>query len=516
MSSPGRHSVESDSRRWPALIVCLSAGFMTLLDITIVTVALPSMQHSLHLTPADVSWSISGYALTFGLVLVPAGRLGDDYGRRRIFLLGLLLFLVTGVLCGAAPNATWLVVGRLFRGVAAGLLAPQVVGLIQQMFPIRERGKAFGFYGAMVGISTAIGPLLGGVILEVFGLAEGWRYVFYLFVPLNLLALLFGYQVLPKDRRAGQRRALDLVGAALLGLSVLSIMLPLIQASGAPSGHRWWLMGVGIGLLVPFALWENWLGSRGRHPLVDLKLLTIRSYSVGTLVATIFYAGFTGIFLVAALFFQQGLKYSALHAALATAIFAVSSASCAIVSGRVVNRFGRKIVEAGCVAAALGLGIAALLVRDVTATNAVLVLAGPLFLAGCGCGFVIAPNQTLALQEIPRAVGGTAAGVYQTGQRLGTAVGTALAGSLYFGELVRSHGDYHAAAALGLAGSAALVALTPLIGLVDIVRPARPGATETEIGDTALPLASGHGQTSARHEPAAPESAHPQSIPGPG
>src|SRR4030081_3094548 len=203
-------------RRRHALLICLVAGFMTLLDVSIVNVALPSMEHSLHMSPADVSWAVAGYALTFGLTLVPAGRLGDEYGRRKLFLIGLALFAVTGVLCGAAPTPTGLVAGRLCRGVAAGLLAPQVLGLLQQMYTGPRRGKAFGYYGATVGMSTAIGPLLGGVILQAFGVASGWRFVFYLSIPVVLVALAVGYRVLPADRR-GRAHRLAPLGVLLLG-----------------------------------------------------------------------------------------------------------------------------------------------------------------------------------------------------------------------------------------------------------------------------------------------------------
>ena len=186
-------------RRWRALWICLVAGFMTLLDVSIVNVALPSMEHGIGATPADVSWVVSGYALTFGLALVPSGRLGDDYGRKRMFLLGLLLFVATSVLCGAAQNATWLVVARLCQGVAGGLLNPQVIGMIQQLFSGRERGKAFGLFGATVGLSTAVGPLLGGLLIQGIGIDEGWRYVFYVNLPIGLLAIVFGARLLPHD-----------------------------------------------------------------------------------------------------------------------------------------------------------------------------------------------------------------------------------------------------------------------------------------------------------------------------
>ncbi|HET6500815.1 MAG TPA: MFS transporter [Amycolatopsis sp.] len=463
----------SDPRRWRALSICLVAGFMTLLDVSIVNVALPSMEHGLGATPSDVSWVVSGYALTFGLALVPAGRLGDDYGRKKMFLLGLLLFIVTSALCGAAPNPTWLVISRLCQGIAGGVLNPQVIGMIQQLFSGRERGRAFGFFGATVGLSTAVGPLLGGLLIQVFGAGEGWRYVFYVNLPIGVLAMVFGARLLPRDRGTRRRHAPDLVGSALLGVSVVTVMLPLIEAEEATTAPRWWLMGVGAALLVLFVLWEKWLGGRGRQPLVNLRLLAIRSYAMGTLLGLVYFAGFTGIFLVTTLFFQQGLGYSPLQSGASMLAFAVGSAISPAIGGRIVHRFGRPMVVFGNLLVALGLAGTAWLVRDWTAAGTGFVLAGPLFAAGFGSGLVVAPNSTLALEEIPQAEGGTAAGVLQTGQRVGSAIGTALGGSLFFGQLSRSHGDYHSSAALGLFGSAGLVTVALLFGLADVALSAR-------------------------------------------
>jgi EmrB/QacA subfamily drug resistance transporter len=468
---------DTEPRRRHALLICLVAGFMTLLDVSIVNVALPSMERSLHLSPADVSWAVAGYALTFGLTLVPAGRLGDEYGRRKLFLIGLSLFAITAIICGAAPNATVLVVGRLCRGVAAGLLAPQVIGLMQQMYTGQGRGKAFGYYGATVGLSTAIGPLVGGMILQAFGVAEGWRFVFYLSIPVVVITLAFAFKVLPADHRGSVHHKLDLVGALLLGLSVLAIMLPLLQATGAEAHPRFWLFAVGAALLVLFLFWERRLDSRGGHPLVNLKLLTVRSYAVGAMIAAAFYSGFTGIFLVITMFFQQGLKYSALEAALSTLIFTVASTATTIISGRIVHRTGRRNVVIGSAVATLGLTIVALVAHAWTGPDTALVLALPLLVAGCGCGFVISANQTLTLREITRANAGVAAGVYETGQRIGTALGIALSSALFFGALAQTGGDYHAAVGLGLAAPAVLVGVAFLISLVDILRPVRDSAT---------------------------------------
>ncbi|HEV7831333.1 MAG TPA: MFS transporter, partial [Pseudonocardiaceae bacterium] len=208
-------------QRWRALAVTQLAGFMSLLDVSIVNVALPSIQRSLGASMAQVQWVVSGYALTFGLVLVAGGRLGDALGRRRMFLAALTGFIVASALCGAAPNAELLVVARLLQGLAAGMLTPQNSGLIQVLFRGAERGRAFGIFGATVGLSTAVGPVLGGLILAAAGEQQGWRWIFYVNVPIGLIALVAAWRLVPSRQRSGQSVAsqVDVVGALLLGAS---------------------------------------------------------------------------------------------------------------------------------------------------------------------------------------------------------------------------------------------------------------------------------------------------------
>jgi MFS family permease len=207
-------------------------------------VALPSIQRDLGASAATVQWVVSGYALAFGVVLVAAGRLGDALGRRRMFLVALTAFVLTSALCGAAPTARLLVAARLLQGCAAGVLGPQNSGLIQQLFRGAERGRAFGVFGASVGLSTAVGPVAGGVILAVAGEPAGWRWVFLVNVPIGLAALVVAARVLPRSRPAGRLAIgdLDLLGAALLGGGVLCVLLPLISAEdGAwPGGRGCW------------------------------------------------------------------------------------------------------------------------------------------------------------------------------------------------------------------------------------------------------------------------------------
>ncbi|MGP4017130.1 MFS transporter [Saccharopolyspora sp. 5N708] len=457
---------QEGARRWRVLAVCLVAGFMTLLDVSIVNVALPSIQQGLDAPAAALSWVVSGYALTFGLVLVPAGRLGDDRGRSRMFLVALLTFTLASALAGFAMNPLWLVVARLLQGVAGGLLNPQVLGLLQQLFHGRERGKAFGLFGAVVGISTAIGPLLGGLIIQLAGQEHGWRWVFFVNLPIGVAAVLYGLRVLPRDGARTRSSSLDLVGVLLLGGGLLCLLLPLVEQE---SGHGtpWYLLIIAVVLLALFVAWEYWYRARGHAPLVHLGLLKIRSYSFGATLGLLYFAGFTSIFFVLAVYFQRGLGYSALQAGLALTPFAVGSAVASGLGGRIVYRMGRKLVVIGLAAALLGLLATDLLLAMHPGPQAGWVTALPLLIAGTGSGLVISPNQTVTLSEIDSAYGGTAAGVQQTGQRIGSAVGTAAASGLFFGTLAT--GGFDAAISSGLIVSVGFVAAALVVAVAELV-----------------------------------------------
>ncbi|MDN5748887.1 MAG: MFS transporter [Pseudonocardia sp.] len=465
-----------DPGRWRALAVCLVAGFMALLDVSIVNVALPSLQRELDASSAELSWVISGYALTFGLVLVASGRLGDDHGRKKMFILSLGLFTLTSLVAGFAPNAISLVIIRLFQGATAGMLSPQITGFIQQLFRGPERGRAFGMFGAVVSIATAIGPLLGGLLLEAGGPIGSWRYVFWVNVPIGLAALALALRLLPRDAPSTARQPLDVVGSALLGGAVVALMLPLVLAEQGPSSAPWWLLGVCVVLLGGFVVWERRCLRAHGQPLVDFGMLRIRSYSLGSLLILLYFAGFTSIFFVLTLYYQQGHDYSPLAAGLALTPFAVGSGVASVVGGRLVERHGRALAVGGLGVVLVGL-IATEVVLRFDPAHVGWFTALPLLVAGVGSGLVIAPNQTLTLNEIPPAKGGTAAGVMQTGQRIGTAVGISVVAAIFFGRLRAGGGDYGAAISTSLIVVMVFVACALVVGLLDLrLRRRRPQA----------------------------------------
>ena len=457
--------------RWRAMSVALVAGFMTLLDVSIVNVALPSVRADLQLSSGELQWVLSGYALTFGLLLVPAGRFGDARGRRGAFVAGVAVFTLASAAAGLATGPLWLVIARLVQGAAAGVVNPQVSGLIQQLFKPAERGRPFGLLGATIGISTAVGPLLGGLLIQVFGTAEGWRWIFYINVPIGIVAIVLCLLWFPKPAEAERKHeSLDPLGVFLLGTAVILLLLPLVQEREWHGPAKWLLVVAAAVVLALFVFWERRHG-RQATPVIDLSLFKVRSYALGTLVGLLYFGGFTSIFFTYTLLLQSGLHYTALQAGLAITPFALGSAAAAALAGRRVNRYGRPLVVIGLVMVAAGLGGTVLALHFVPGQHAGWATALPLLVAGLGSGLVISPNQTLTLAEVPVRRAGSAGAVLQTAQRIGTALGIAAVGSVFFNRLAVNGGNWDLAFRTSLTITIGFVILALIAAATDVALP---------------------------------------------
>ena len=331
------------------------------------------------------------------------------------------------------------------------MVNPQVSGLIQQLFQPAERGRPFGLLGATIGISTAVGPLLGGLLIQIFGAESGWRWIFFINLPIGIAAIVLGWRWIPA-RTAAQhdREHLDPVGVVLLGTAVLLLLLPLVQEREWHGPGKWLLVVAAVAVLAGFVAWERRFARHGT-PVVDLGLFRVRSYALGALIGLLYFAGFTTIFFIYTLFLQSGLGYSALLAGLAVTPFALGSAAASAIGGRIVNRYGRPLVAIGLALVAAGLVATLLALHFVPGRDAGWAAALPLLIAGIGSGLVISPNQTLTLAEVPVERAGSAGAVLQTGQRIGTAVGIAAVGAVFFAQLAGNGGSW------GLAFRTALI-----------------------------------------------------------
>jgi EmrB/QacA subfamily drug resistance transporter len=451
--------------RWRILVVLLAAISMSLISVSIVNVALPAIQEGLGASQSDLQWVLSGYALTFGVVLVAAGRAGDIMGRGGIFIIGVAVFTVASVASGFAPNATSLNVARFIQGVGSGLLNPQGVGMIQQYFRGGERGRAFGYFGSAVGVSVGIGPVLGGLLIQFGGIELGWRLTFLVNVPIGIATLIMAFAWFPRPlfHRESKGatsvshcvlhmlRALDPVGSVLLGLAVFAILFPFMEFQA--SALNWLWLPAGIALVVAWVWWERRYARLGRSPMVDLNIFSTQSFSYGTLIMTLYFMGMTSIWVLVALYMQQGVGKSALEAGMVGIPSAFVSALAANWAGRRVAIYGRKVVIGGlcCAVAGLGLCITVILLQA-NGYLSVWWLMPSLVLIGLAQGAVISPNQTLTLAEVPLAYAGSSGAIMQTGQRIGTSVGIAIVTAAVFALLSVTSWPIAVASGFGLIG----------------------------------------------------------------
>ena len=448
--------------------------FMALVSVSIVNVALPAIQADLHASSSALQWVLTGFALAFGVLLVASGRAGDVFGRRKLFMSGIVLFAVASLVCGLAPNTTVLNIGRVAQGLGSGLINPQSVGMIQQYFHGPARAKAFGMLGATVGVAVAIGPAFGGFLIGALGEGPGWRATFLINVPIAAIALALSAAWLPRQKRGPGRVDMDPVGVVLFGLGILALLFPFVESRLGPFV---WLSLLGGGLLLfAWTRWENRYKARGNEPMVDLKLFRIASFSFGSALITVYFLGMTSVWVVLAMYAQQGLGRSALEAGLLGLPAALVSAVIAPLAGRGVLRFGRLVVLTGICCSVLGLlGSIGVVYGIVHLGWSIGWLYCTLVLVGVGQGSVMPPNQTLSFSEVPLKFAGAAGGVMQTGQRVGTAVGTAVITAVAFGVLARS--DWDTAFTVSFLAIAAVLAVAFVIAFLDHRRPKPPGTT---------------------------------------
>jgi len=427
-----------ERERWAAFAVCLCAAGLAVLDIAKVNVAVPAIQSSLGAGPMAVQLIVAGYVLAFGVALVPFGRAGDLHSRRAMFVVGLVVFGVASVACAFAANTEMLVAARLLEGVGAGAMMPQALGLIRQLFTGAALGRAFGVYGAMIGLTLAIAPPLGGLLVGLGGEAWGWRLVFLMNVPPTLALIGLALVLLPAVRaRPRVRVDLDPLGVALLALATLTLMAPFILTTGSASDdpRRWLLLGAAALAGLAFALWERGYARRGRTPVVDIALFRDRGFRNGVLISLVYYAGSPAALLLTTLYFQLGLGASAPIAGLAILPFAVAYTATAWWSGRATHRWGRRLVIGGLALAVAGWLLAALVPLLLPAEAVLWALPCVLVVAGAGAGAVAAPNQTLTLTNVPITMGGLAGSISQVAQRLGAAVGIAVVTAVFYGTI---------------------------------------------------------------------------------
>lgn len=472
------------------LLVLLVALVISLMQVSSVNNLLPIIAQGLGAERTDLQWVLSGYSLMFGLVLVPAGRLGDIFGRSMTWMVGIVIFSVACLICGISTDPLMLNLARALQGFGAGVFSPQVTGMIQQYFSGRARAKAFAYMGLTVSASVAVGPLISGGLVQLLG-TPGWRWSFFINVPIGLLGIALGAIWLPfsKERRTmgpearkanreyrlaqkarglmpgrkrGGRIDLDPLGMLLLTLAVLGIMLPFMTHFA----WRWFLLAGAVVVLAAWVHWEAYYPTRGGIPMVNLNLFKIDSFSFGVAIGGIQFLGTTSVFAILALMLQQGLHFTALQAgmigfpnALVSAYFAVWTGRRAVEKGRELQTLALAIMF-GSLLATIGVAWGILLLHW-----SAWWLALPLTVFGIGQGIMGSANQTVTMSDVPRAHGGTAGGIQQTAQRIATAIGNAMLTAILFAFVVNQETAVGSQWATGFSVSLGAICAIVLIAL---------------------------------------------------
>jgi EmrB/QacA subfamily drug resistance transporter len=444
-------TVETPSASLPVL---MCAVFMIVLDFFAVNVALPSMQARLHASASAIEWVVAGYGLTFAVMIITGGRLGDLIGRRRTFSAGLALFTLSSAVCGLAPNASLLVVARLVQGLGGALISPNVLSIIGVSYTGPARMRAITIYGMVMGLAAAGGQLIGGVLIQanLFGL--GWRTVFLVNVPVGVVALAFVGRRISESRAQGRVR-LDPSGTALVTMGLTALVLPLVEGTQL----HWPMWTWGSLALAPiffavFAGHEQRTARDGGMPLFDPVLFKRRTLLAGLVTQLAFWCGQASFFLVFALYLQKGRGLDALEAGLVFTILAVAYLATSFRAPALTLRFGRSLIAAGAVTLALGDGVLLGTVAHLGISGSVWLLAPGLVLVGAGMGMCITPLTSTVLAHADPERAGAVSGALSTMQQVGNALGVAITGAIFFGSV---SGGYAQAFELSMAELAGLL-----------------------------------------------------------
>ncbi len=421
--------------RWIAMIVLLVAGFMNLIDVTIVNVALPSMQRAFAATDSQIEWVVAAYILVFALGLLPFGRAGDMLGRRHMFLGGICVFTFGSALCGLAPSMGTLIAARVLQGAGGAMMIPQTLALTPVLFPPHERGFAFSLFGLTAGLASVAGPVIGGLLIRADILALGWRPIFLVNVPIGLAAIVATLRFVPSPR--GNRDiGVDLVGIAVAGATLLLLIVPLIE--GRQLGWPVWcyaMIAASVPAAIGFVTWEHRQRRRGAPELLPAALLESRNFITGAAMVATLFSAIPGFFLILALMLQNGYGLDPLNSGLTTVPFPIGVFCASLLSGQLGTRWPRRRITFGSVLLAAGMIWLRMVLPGPGEALSRAALVGPLCLGGLGLGMAVGMLFQTVLATVPPRDTGSASGALQAFQQVGAALGVAIMGELFFSSL---------------------------------------------------------------------------------
>jgi EmrB/QacA subfamily drug resistance transporter len=453
--------------RWLAFSAALAAAMMDLLDATVVNTAAPAIRTDLGGSFADVQWMAAGYTLAMAVMLLVGGRLGDLYGRKRMLLLGVTGFTVASVAAAAAPSTEALVAARILQGGVGAVMVPQVFGLIRDLFPPQEMGKAWGVFGPVAGLSAMLGPIVAGGLVDADVLGTGWSAIFLVNIPVAAYVLIVGGKLLPGQTTKPAARKLDGLGAALATLGSFLLIYPIVQ--GREAGWPAWTFAMVGAAVVVFGLFALHQRRRRDTPLIETSLFRNRSYVSGVAFSLVFLGAMAAIALTLSVALQAGLGYSPLHAGLTMAPFAVGGFLGSGVAAGAMQKLGRTVLHVGLAVMASGLVILAVVIHGAGTGVDSFDFAWPLLVSGIGMGAVFMPLFDIVVGGLQDHEVGTASGLLQALQQLGSALGVAVIGTVFFGALGASADrgqDFLGAAELTTLITVGLLAVAFAIGFL--------------------------------------------------
>lgn len=430
-----RSKADADPRRWVALFVLLLASFMNLIDVTIVNVALPSLQANLGADPNQIEWVIAAYVLAFALGLLPFGRLGDVVGRTKMFLIGVSLFTLASAFCGLAPSIEWLIAARVLQGLAGAIMTPQVLAIAQVTFPPEEKGQAFSLFGLSSGMAAVAGPIVGGLLIgaDLWGL--DWRPIFLVNVPFGILAVVAGWYLIPRTPGHPDLKN-DYFGIGLFSLASVALVFPLVE--GRAYGWApwvWGLMAASLVFVALFIVWEKRRAAANQPQLLNFSLISNPNYLLGLLITTIFASGIPAMFMVISLLLQSGYGFTPLESGLTNTPFSVGVLAVSLVIGRLGQRYLRTRLALGAALLVVGITWLDLIVRGLGDTLDHWTFLPPLLVAGLGLGMGFSGLFQSVLAGVPPRDAGAGSGALQAFQQIGGAIGVALVGEIFFSGL---------------------------------------------------------------------------------
>ncbi|HWH26248.1 MAG TPA: MFS transporter [Pseudolysinimonas sp.] len=410
-------------RRWAALTILLLALAMSLFDVTIVNLTLPSVTKSFGEHPIILSWLVAGYLLGYALSLVPAGRAGDRFGHKWIFIIGVAGYVLTAIMVSVSADANILIVGRVLHGIAGGLMVAPITAFIHLMFPGVSKVRAFGYFAATTGLAALVGPIIGGVVLDAIGVQDGWRWALIVGLPLGVIAFILAFALLP-NIRGSVSGSFDVLGMLLLSIVVVGFIAPLMQQL---PDWTWISLGIAVVVLIIFILWERAVDHRGATPVLRLSHFRKLPFSLGLLQVVLGFASFTSpIYIAIITVWQWGRGEDALQTALVMLTFGLGAIIGGVIDARFTLWFRRWDATAALILLVLGYVVTYLLLVADGAHVSLLVLAIPLLFAGIGNGAFIGMIMSTILSAVPARDAGSAGGLVVTAMRLGSAFGAAV------------------------------------------------------------------------------------------